>query len=123
MAWLRSVLRDRAIWLAWVAQGAALGAAVTAMFVLWWAFPDFDLRTQESAYGSIVFALIGFEWLVLLIFSVMLTFALAWSLLAPGDPRGHAVSLNAALVGFFAAGAWFVIAATLYIAPRLAGPG
>jgi hypothetical protein len=50
---------------------------------------------------------------------VMLALAQLWAWLAPADARGHAVAINASLVGHFSAVSWLVVAATVYLVPRL----
>jgi cytochrome c oxidase subunit I+III len=75
----------------------------------------------ESAYGSIVLALAGFQWLVMGLALVMLSLAQLWAWLAPADPRGHAVLLNTALVSAFVAASAVVVTATTHLGPRLWG--
>jgi cytochrome c oxidase subunit I+III len=72
-----------------------------------------------SAYGSIVLALAGFQWLVAGLVLVMLSLAQLWAWLAPADPRGHGVLINTALVGGFAAASTAVVTVTTYLGPRL----
>ena len=74
---------------------------------------------DESAYGSILLGLLGFQWLVVGLLLVMLGLAQLWAWLSPKDPRGHAVLLNSSLVSHFTVGSWLVVAVTLFLSPRL----
>jgi hypothetical protein len=51
--------------------------------------------------------------------AVMLLVGVAWAVLAPRDPRGRGVALNASLVSYFAAASWFVALAAVYLWPRV----
>jgi cytochrome c oxidase subunit I+III len=73
----------------------------------------------ESAYGSIVLALAGFQWLIAGFVLIMLSLAYLWAWRAPADPRGHGILLNTALVGAFAAASSVVVTATTHLGPRV----
>jgi hypothetical protein len=66
-----------------------------------------------------VLGLLGFQWLVAGLLLVMLAIAQLWAWLAPADPRGHGVLANTSLVGHFTLVSWLIVAATLYLTPRL----
>jgi hypothetical protein len=106
----------RAAWLtpAWLLLAIALFVSVSA----WRAGGP---SPTESAYGSIVLALAGFQWLVVGLVLVMLSLAQLWAWLAPADPRGHGVLLNTALVSSFVAASAVVVTATTHLGPRLWG--
>jgi hypothetical protein len=42
-----------------------------------------------------------------------------WAFVRPGDVRGHAVALNAAVIAYFAAASSVATIATVYLGPRL----
>ncbi|MGH7506331.1 MAG: cytochrome c oxidase subunit I [Longimicrobiales bacterium] len=108
-------------------QNAAAGVGVVSSLVLtaanFWltmrAFAGLGLDPAASGYASVVVGLFGFQWLVDVILVVMLLFATVWALARPGDVRGHAVALNAALVAYFGAASGVITVATAYFGPRL----
>jgi cytochrome c oxidase subunit I+III len=93
------------------------GAASTVLGVL--AYRALDVAPHETAYGSIVVALFGYQWLVTGLTLAMLILAQLWAWLAPRDPRGHAVVFNSALVLAFGAVSAVIVLATIYLSPRL----
>jgi cytochrome c oxidase subunit I+III len=74
---------------------------------------------QTSAYASAVMALLGFQWLVVLLELVMLGVAQLWAWLAADDERGRAVALNAAVMGLFAAASGMIVLITVHGTPWL----
>ena len=78
------------------------------------------LDPARSGTASAVMGLLGFQALVVLVLLVMVVVAQAWAWAAPGDPRGHAVAWNGALLATFAGVSWLVVAALVYGLPRLA---
>jgi cytochrome c oxidase subunit I+III len=105
-----------ALALAWLSFVVALVLSV-------WTWRTGGPSPTESASGSIVLALAGFQWLVVGLVLVMLSLALLWAWRAPTDPRGHAVLLNAALVSAFAAASAAVVTVATHLGPRLwSGP-
>jgi cytochrome c oxidase subunit I+III len=119
MAWQQWILREKQLWLSWIPQLAGVLMSLVALYGIWHTFSNLGIRPKESAYASIVFGLYGFQWLVLLVLLVMQAVAALWALLAPGDPRGHAVALNTTLIGYFSVASWAIIGATLYLGPLL----
>jgi heme/copper-type cytochrome/quinol oxidase subunit 3 len=119
MVWQEWNLRQRRVWLTWIAATNGVLANAVALYCVWHAFSTQGVRPDESAYASIVFALFGFQWLVVLAVLVMQAATVLWALVAPADPRGHGVAGNAALVAWFSAASWLVVAATVYLAPLL----
>jgi cytochrome c oxidase subunit I+III len=97
---------------AWLSFAVALGVSL-------WSWRAGGPSPTESAYGSIVLALVGFQWLVVGLVLVMLSLAQLWAWRAPADPRGHAVLLNAALVSAFAAASAVAVTAMTHLGPRL----
>lgn len=95
---------------------ALFGASVWLMLRAW---TGMGLVAVESAYASAFVGLLSFQGVVLAILLPMLVISLLWALRKPGDPRGHAVTLNTELMGYFAVGSWVVIFVTLYLTPRL----
>jgi hypothetical protein len=92
---------------------------VIALVVSVWAWRAGGPSPTESAYGSIVLALAGFQWLVVGLVVAMLSLALLWAWRAPADLRGHAVLLNAALASAFAAASAVVVTTVTHVGPRL----
>ncbi len=77
------------------------------------------LEPASSGYASAHLGVEGFQWLVILVQSVMLFVALLWSWRRPKDRRGHAVVHNTSLVTWFSAASAAVVFATLYLTPRV----
>ena len=106
----------------WIRRGALAGSAVfgvASIVVGVAAYRALGASPQETAYGSIVVSLFGYQGLVVGLGLAMLTLAQLWAWLAPRDPRGHAVVFNSALVLAFQAVSALVVLATLYVTPRL----
>ncbi|MGH7277349.1 MAG: cbb3-type cytochrome c oxidase subunit I [Candidatus Rokuibacteriota bacterium] len=101
----------------WLVLATLTGVGFIALTA--WAYRASGLVAADTAYGSIVFGLLGFQWIVTVLALAMLTIAQLWAWLAPPDARGHAVLLNAALVQAFAVASWMVVALTVYVTPRL----
>jgi cytochrome c oxidase subunit I+III len=118
MLWHRGIVRRREQWLAWIPLGTGALMSCIALYSVWHAFAGLGLTPRESAYGSIVLALFGFQWLVVLALLFMQLLALVWAGLAD-DPRGHAIAENTALVTWFAVVSWVIVAATVYLGPLL----
>ena len=113
-----SVRRDGA-WTRRLALAATMGLGVASLAAGVMAYRALGVASHESAYGSIVVALLGYQGLVVGLALAMLVLAQLWAWLAPRDPRGHAVAFNTALVIAFAAFNALVVFATVYLAPRL----
>lgn len=105
--------------------GRRAGLAITFLLMLTFgwltatAYGQSGISPQAAAYGSAFVGLLGLEWLVLLLVVGMLIVAQLWAWLDPVDPRGHATTLNAGLVSYFAVASWIVVFITLYLTPRL----
>jgi hypothetical protein len=56
---------------------------------------------------------------VLLILLATVTIGLLWSISKPGDPRGHAIVHNTALLTAFTAASGAVVFAVVYLSPGL----
>ncbi|HET7322182.1 MAG TPA: cbb3-type cytochrome c oxidase subunit I, partial [Longimicrobiaceae bacterium] len=96
----------------------ALALFIASVWLSFRAWTGMGLVPVESAYASAFIGLLVFQWIVSLILVAMLSLSLLWALFDPADPRGHAVTLNAVLVGYFAAASCLVVFATLYLTPR-----
>jgi cytochrome c oxidase subunit I+III len=96
----------------WLLSAAALGLSVRG-------FPWGTLAPEASAYASSVLGVLGFQWLVLLILLATVTIGLLWSISKPGDPRGHAIVHNTALLTAFTAASGAVVFAVVYLSPGL----
>jgi heme/copper-type cytochrome/quinol oxidase subunit 3 len=77
-----------------------------------------DLEPARSGYASGVLGVLGFEWFVVIGLAFMLLAGLLWAWLAPRDPRGRGVALNASLVSYFSSANWLVCLVTVYLWPR-----
>jgi cytochrome c oxidase subunit I+III len=113
-----SVRRDGA-WTGRLALAVTMGLGVTSLAVGVMAYRALGVAPHESAYGSIVVALLGYQGLVVGLALAMLVLAQLWAWLAPRDPRGHAVTFNSALVIAFAGFNGLAVFGTVYLAPRL----
>jgi cytochrome c oxidase subunit I+III len=119
MAWTASTIGGGRVGRRRLALAGAAGLLVAFLALTLFAYRATGSPPHESAYGSIVLGLLGFQWLVAGLLLVMLGLAQLWAWLSPADPRGHAVLANASLVSHFTLGSWLVVAATLYLTPRL----
>jgi cytochrome c oxidase subunit I+III len=113
-----SVRRDAA-WMRRLALATTMGLGMISIAVGAAAYRALGVAPHETAYGSIVVALFGYQGLVVGLALAMLVLAQLWAWLAPRDPRGHAVTFNGALVVAFAGFNALVVFATVYLAPRL----
>jgi len=77
--------------------------------------------TTDTAGGSIVVFLMGWQWLTSGIVLAMLIAAALWAWFRPSDPRGWSVALNTSLVAYFAVANWLIIFVILYLSPALWG--
>ena len=102
-----------------LALAGAFGLATAFLALTLLAYRTMDSPSHESAYGSILLGLLGFQCLVMGLVLVMLGLAQLWAWLSPADPRGHAVLANTSLVSHFALVSWLVVAGTVYLTPRL----
>jgi len=99
---------------------AGAGAAHLAVIVMTAAtLTGSDVSPTRDAVDSIVFALLGFQWVIGGLVLVLLGVATLWAWRAPGDIRGMAVALNAALVSYFTVGSGLVVLATVHLGPLL----
>ena len=114
-----SAANRRGRWAPRLALGAATAAHGAALALTVAAFLASDVTAARDARDSIVFGLLGFQWIVTVLALVMLGVAQLWAWRAPGDVRGAAVALNAALISYFAATSGLVVLVTIYLAPAL----
>jgi cytochrome c oxidase subunit I+III len=118
LAFARS-LASRAVWWRRLALAATTALVVAFIVLTVGGYRASGLSAAETAYGSIVLGLLGFQWLVGGLLLGLLVIAQLWAWLGPDDPRGHGVALNASLLGAFTVPSWMVAFATIYLAPRL----
>jgi cytochrome c oxidase subunit I+III len=115
---VRSLPRaKRAGVLLWLAGSAVLAAA--HLWLLLESVTGLGLAPATDGRDSAFLSVAGFQALVLVILLVMLAVAVVWTLGRPGDPRGHAVIWNSAMVYCFAAVSGAITVAALYLVPRL----
>jgi cytochrome c oxidase subunit I+III len=119
MVWARSTIGGARVARRRLALAATFGAVLAFVLLTLLGYRAMNVPSDESAYGSIVLGLLGFQWLVAGLLLVMLAIAQLWAWLAPADPRGHGVLANTSLVGHFTLVSWLVVAGTLYLTPRL----
>ncbi|HZA98763.1 MAG TPA: hypothetical protein VE399_08305, partial [Gemmatimonadales bacterium] len=104
------------------ARGLALALTLIAQLALFGlslaSWRSADLEPARSGYASGVLGVLGFEWFVVLGLAVMLLAGLLWAWLAPRDPRGRGVALNASLVSYFSSFNWLLCLVTVYLWPR-----
>jgi cytochrome c oxidase subunit I+III len=96
----------------WLLSAAALALSMTS-------FPWATLDPKRDAYASAVVAMVGFQWIVLLIMLVTTTIGLIWAVGAPADRRGHTVAHNVRLMAAFTGVSAAVVFAVVYVSPRL----
>ena len=108
----RDGTRRLALVLTLVAQLALFGLSLASWL-------GADLEPARSGYASGVLGVLGFEWFVALGLAAMLLAGLLWASLAPHDPRGRGVALNASLVSYFSSVNWLVCLVTVYLWPRV----
>jgi len=96
----------------WVLSAVALGLGVHAI-------PWDTLDPEHSAYASGVLAVVGFQWLVVIILLVAATLGLLWAIGRPEDRRGHTVAHNVSLLATFTGVSAAVVFAVVYLSPRL----
>jgi cytochrome c oxidase subunit I+III len=94
------------------AHGAALALTVGAYLAS-------DVVAASDARSSIVFGVLGFQWIVTVLALVMLGVAQIWAWRAPGDVRGAAVALNAGLISYFTALSGVLVLVTVHLVPAL----
>ncbi|MBC8089651.1 MAG: cytochrome c oxidase subunit I [Phycisphaerae bacterium] len=100
--------------------------AIIALLVLWNAFiwtAFSSYRTggflpAAGAYDSSVLTLFGYSIVVAIGAGGMCAAALLWRLLAPADPRGRGVALNASLISYSSTLIWFVATTVVHVWPR-----
>jgi cytochrome c oxidase subunit I+III len=119
MGWAGSTLGRDTVGRRRLALAATTGAVLAFGALTILAYRAMAIPSDESAYGSILLGLLGFQWLVAGLLLVMLLLAQLWAWLSPADPRGHAVLGNTSLVTHFTLVSWLVLAGTLYLTPRL----
>jgi hypothetical protein len=117
LAWLRRLIRREPRTGGAPLLAATLLMAFAALALVLRALFDSDLQPATNVYGSTVAALLGFQVLVGLVVTAMLLIALLWSVIRPGDVRGHAVVYNAGLAAQFALVSAVLVAFTLYVSP------
>jgi hypothetical protein len=117
--WLTSSVDRRADGTRWIAAGATALAHIAFVWLGIESFRASGYRPSEHGFASAAFGVVGFGWLVSAGAAAMLLVGVAWAVLAPRDPRGRGVALNASLVSYFAAASWFVALAAVYLWPRI----
>ncbi|HEX7120166.1 MAG TPA: cbb3-type cytochrome c oxidase subunit I [Longimicrobiales bacterium] len=93
--------------------------AVVFLVLSFGSWTALGIRPRESAYGSAVVTILGFEWLMALMLLVLVAGSLIWAYAKPADPRGHGLALIGELQGYFLAGSWVAVYIVLYLLPRL----
>jgi cytochrome c oxidase subunit I+III len=96
----------------WLLSAAALATGIAG-------FPWQQLDAATSAYASAVLAVLGFEWLVLMVVLGMSLIALLWAFGRPRDPRGYAVAENMTLVAAFSGISAVITYGVVYLTPML----
>jgi hypothetical protein len=96
----------------WLLSVGALALSITT-------FPWATLDPKRDAYASAVVAMVGFQWIVLIILLVTTTIGLLWAVGAPGDRRGHTVAHNTRLMTAFTGISAAVVFVVVYVSPRL----
>jgi cytochrome c oxidase subunit I+III len=112
-------LKRAALWTRRLALAVTTVLTIAFLVVSGIAYAAVGSPASESAYGSIVLGLFGYQWLVAVLCLAMLVAGQLWSWLAPDDPRGAAVLLNTSLVVGFSVVSWLVVFAMVYLTPRL----
>ena len=107
----RDGARRMALGLTLIAQLALFGLSLAS-------WTQAGMEPARSSYASGVLGVLGFEWFVSLGLAAMLLAGLLWAWLAPRDPRGRGVALNASLVSYFSSFNWLVCLVTVYLWPR-----
>jgi hypothetical protein len=77
------------------------------------------MSPERSAYASAVVAMLGYQWLVLIVLLVTAGIGLLWVFGKPGDPRGHSVIHNVRLLAAFTGLSGAIVFAVVYLSPRL----
>ncbi|HET6778444.1 MAG TPA: hypothetical protein VFH26_06110, partial [Gemmatimonadales bacterium] len=77
------------------------------------------LDPKHDAYASAVVAMVGFQWIVLLVLVVTTTIGLLWAFGAPDDRRGHTVAHNVRLMAGFTGVSAILVFAVVYVSPLL----
>jgi len=100
------------------------GLALTALLhIILLGFAVLSLTTSdvrmETAYGSSVAFLIGFQCVTAAILLAMLAGSFAWTWFKPADPRGWGFACNTSLVGYYAAANWLITFVVISITPLL----
>ena len=96
----------------WLLSAAALALSITS-------FPWTTVDPKRDAYASAVVAMVGFQWIVLIILLVTTTIGLLWAIGAPGDRRGHTVAHNIRLMAAFTGLSAAIVFVVVYVSPRL----
>jgi cytochrome c oxidase subunit I+III len=96
----------------WLLSAAALALSIAT-------FPWATLDPKRDAYASAVVAMVGFQWIVLIILLVTTAIGLLWAIGAPRDPRGHTVAHNVRLMAAFTGLSAAVVFAVVYVSPGL----
>jgi cytochrome c oxidase subunit I+III len=96
----------------WLLSAAALALSITS-------FPWATVDPKRDAYASAVVAMVGFQWIVLIILLVTTTIGLLWAIGAPGDRRGHTVAHNIRLMAAFTGLSAAIVFVVVYVSPRL----
>ena len=115
---LARAMRRLQTWLWRFGTGIALILTAALAYLSVQSWTSLGLDPATSAYASIFLTTIGFNWMLLLLLFLMLTFTLVWSVVRPSDVRGHGLAWLTELQGYFTAGCWVLTFAVLYLTPR-----
>jgi heme/copper-type cytochrome/quinol oxidase subunit 2 len=96
----------------WLLSAVSLGFSIRA-------FPWDTMEPERSAYASAVLAMLGFQWVLLIILLVTAGIGLLWVFGKPEDQRGHSVIHNVRLLAAFTGLSAAIVFAIVYVSPRL----
>jgi cytochrome c oxidase subunit I+III len=117
--WMARSMRRQQAWSWRLGTAASLALTIALGFTSFVAWQELGLRAVESAYASIFAATLSFNWVLLVLLFLMLTFTLVWAIVRPADIRGHGLAWLTELQGYFAAACWVLTFAVLYLTPYL----
>ncbi len=96
----------------WLLSAVSLGFSIRA-------FPWDTMEPERSAHASAVLAMLGFQWVLLIILLVTAGIGLLWVFGKPEDQRGHSVIHNVRLLAAFTGLSAAIVFAIVYVSPRL----
>ncbi|MGV3710425.1 MAG: cytochrome c oxidase subunit I [Gemmatimonas sp.] len=122
--WLSASLDVHSLRSRWIALALLVLLWNGAIWSSVYAYRTSGFTAAENAYGSSAMLLIGYAVLVGMAAMLFCTVALIWRLLAPSDPRGRSVALNASLISYSASISVLVAIVVVYVWPLIASvPG